>query len=942
MKTKILKALLTVCLSISSLGGWANGLHFLTMEDGLSSISVIKIIKDHQGLAWIAAGEKINTFNGSRLVSFDVSVFGNPHNTVGDLCEVDGRCIYAVTRDGIIMMEKGKSGFEPVLQDLSHPQCLFADGKILYIGCKDGLYSYDGKQTKRIPMGSSTVELDNSIRKIVKSDDGQIYFFSRYAIHRYQPKTGKHVSINVSRQLPENAAFGQFAVQGKYIYIGTKNNGMFCYDQQTRQVSHLNEIGNVITSVNNCGNGLICVGTDGSGAYVLDTRSNKVVEHYGINEEEGHRIPTNAVYEFLRDPHGVDWLGFSRYGMAHTYHNAQLFSAYSFGDFTTRGMDVRSFCVRGHEALIGTYHGLVYVDSQRNIVKRIDPDMLGGANIVTCITPWRGLYYIGTYDGGMWVLDPSTLSVTAQNFDRALNTANIAAVKVSPDNKLWIGCSDGLFVVDEKGKVSHFTKQNSRIVGGIINSITFDHHRNVWLTSKNGMSAFVQTASGLMPAKFPDNFFQQEPRLKGVVGHSGFTCFYGDNGVYRTDGSMQQYGELPLMQKMPNEKCDGFLDDGKGGYWVATEHGLFWQDYDLRQLVHFGYGEGLTGGIINHIGMDDTGRVWVASSDGLLMVNPDAIAQWRKSAACKVFVYDIAIDGKPMQLAEEYMVNDGRHIQLSWNLWSDELTLTPILSDYAKPYGRVYEYRLDDAEEWRVLEAGEKLKLSHLMLGSHQLQIRLAGASGTEQTYGITVLPSLPCIFELLLVVLASVLMYLWNRYRKNTNALISERNEIEGALIGLEQTAQQQEAQQESQQEVELQAAQQEVQLEKYQRMRLEEAECEDIVNRMRKVVEKDKLYLHPDLKRTEIAEAIGVTPAKLSQVFSLYLKENYYDFVNRYRLEEFKRLVKDDAYKRYTILALSEKCGFKKTSFFSTFRKVEGMTPTEYLKTQNIKMKM
>ena len=199
-------------------------------------------------------------------------------------------------------------------------------------------------------------------------------------------------------------------------------------------------------------------------------------------------------------------------------------------------------------------------------------------------------------------------------------------------------------------------------------------------------------------------------------------------------------------------------------------------------------------------------------------------------------------------------------------------------------------------------------------------------------------LPSVACVLEILFLIAAFVLLYLWNRYRKNTNALISERNEIEGALIELEQTAQQQEAQQ----EVEQQEAQQEVLPEKYQRMRLDDAECADIVNRMRKIVEKDKLYLHPDLKRTEIAEAIGVTPAKLSQVFSLYLKENYYDFVNRYRLEEFKRLVKDDAYKRYTILALSEKCGFKKTSFFSTFRKVEGMTPTEYLKTQNIKMKM
>ena len=217
------------------------------------------------------------------------------------------------------------------------------------------------------------------------------------------------------------------------------------------------------------------------------------------------------------------------------------------------------------------------------------------------------------------------------------------------------------------------------------------------------------------------------------------------------------------------------------------------------------------------------------------------------------------------------------------------------------------------------------MKLSHLMLGSHRLSIRLAGAYGTEETYHILVLPSVACVLEILFLIAAFVLLYLWNRYRKNTNALISERNEIEGALIELEQTAQQQE-----------------VLPEKYQRMRLDETECADIVKRMQKVMEKDKLYLRPDLKRTEIAEAIGVTPAKLSQVFSLYLKENYYDFVNRYRLEEFKRLVKDDAYKRYAILALSEKCGFKKTSFFSTFRKVEGMTPTEYLKTQNIKMKM
>jgi AraC-like DNA-binding protein len=80
----------------------------------------------------------------------------------------------------------------------------------------------------------------------------------------------------------------------------------------------------------------------------------------------------------------------------------------------------------------------------------------------------------------------------------------------------------------------------------------------------------------------------------------------------------------------------------------------------------------------------------------------------------------------------------------------------------------------------------------------------------------------------------------------------------------------------------------------------------------------------------------------AKLSYVFSMYLKENYYEFVNRYRLERFKQLIAEKAYKRFTLTALSEQCGFKKSSFFSTFRRVEGMTPTEYLKRQNIKVRL
>lgn len=101
-----------------------------------------------------------------------------------------------------------------------------------------------------------------------------------------------------------------------------------------------------------------------------------------------------------------------------------------------------------------------------------------------------------------------------------------------------------------------------------------------------------------------------------------------------------------------------------------------------------------------------------------------------------------------------------------------------------------------------------------------------------------------------------------------------------------------------------------------------------------MKAYIEENRCYINPELKMSDLAEVLGMSSSKLSQVFSLYIKENYYEFINKYRLAEFKRLIDEGEYKKFTLTALSEKCGFKKSSFFSTFRRVEGMTPTEYMK--------
>lgn len=225
-----------------------------------------------------------------------------------------------------------------------------------------------------------------------------------------------------------------------------------------------------------------------------------------------------------------------------------------------------------------------------------------------------------------------------------------------------------------------------------------------------------------------------------------------------------------------------------------------------------------------------------------------------------------------------------------------------------------------------MVSEGKEIILSKLLLGTHDVKIRLVGAENTERMIRILVLPSVAAVLEILFLIVSIVLLVWWNRYRKNTHTLLSERNQIEDALIEMEQK-----------QEERIDAH--EAAAAKYQKIKVSDEECHIILKKMENYMVKEHAYRNPELKRSDIAEAIGTSVVKLSQVLNQQLNESYYAYVNHFRLEEFKRLIDEGEYKRYTVTALSERCGFKRTSFFSTFRKVEGMTPAEYLKTKNIR---
>lgn len=95
----------------------------------------------------------------------------------------------------------------------------------------------------------------------------------------------------------------------------------------------------------------------------------------------------------------------------------------------------------------------------------------------------------------------------------------------------------------------------------------------------------------------------------------------------------------------------------------------------------------------------------------------------------------------------------------------------------------------------------------------------------------------------------------------------------------------------------------------------------------------EGKKPYLDDGLTLTKLAEQIGVTRNQLSAVINNRFESNFYNFVNKYRVEEVKRLMTDPKNKDFTILSLAFQAGFpSKSSFQDVFKRFTGLTPTEY----------
>jgi AraC-like DNA-binding protein len=118
-----------------------------------------------------------------------------------------------------------------------------------------------------------------------------------------------------------------------------------------------------------------------------------------------------------------------------------------------------------------------------------------------------------------------------------------------------------------------------------------------------------------------------------------------------------------------------------------------------------------------------------------------------------------------------------------------------------------------------------------------------------------------------------------------------------------------------------------------RYERSGLRDAEALALKESLITLMTREHPYRDPDLTLPDLAERLGTTPHKLSEVLNSELSQTFYDFVNSYRVEDVRRrLAKSDS-RNQNLLTLAMDAGFaSKSTFNQVFKKQTGQTPSAY----------
>jgi AraC-like DNA-binding protein len=118
-----------------------------------------------------------------------------------------------------------------------------------------------------------------------------------------------------------------------------------------------------------------------------------------------------------------------------------------------------------------------------------------------------------------------------------------------------------------------------------------------------------------------------------------------------------------------------------------------------------------------------------------------------------------------------------------------------------------------------------------------------------------------------------------------------------------------------------------------KYEKSGLSTESAKKHLQQLLELIKSKEPYTKSELTLNQLAEMLDISPHNLSEVINTQLHQNFFDFINEYRLEKVKKDLADPQKQNLKVLAIAFEAGFNsKSSFNALFKKHTNLTPSEY----------
>lgn len=900
----------------------ANNLYIREMTEAnrFNDRTVYKILKDSTGFVWFATGKGIERYDGIHVRHYPIG--SKSAGLVSDIIQVpQSGEIFAGNKEGLWRLSESGLSFD-LLKELNLSQIssmAVAGSGRLVVGTTSGLYRVDTrkKTSDKIALASTSSLGTPAVNDLCYDDRSSTIWLATtnglQSVSMEYPSKAKAYEFGSPAR---KQSFNRIIKIGDNIYLGTLSRGIIKFNIPTETFSDYTDIGcNVISAFETDGNGKLYVGSDGGGVSVIDTQTDKVIQHYRREDRKANALHSNSVYSLELGKEGRIWVGYYQAGVDYSTNNNGIFSVFDDEYYSTFRTTARSVLRDGERIILGTLEGVGIIDllNKKSVTFRRP---ILRSDMILSLVNYKDRYYVGTYGGGLSVIDKNGNVSEFPVADDQFMYGSIFALSHDGSGNLWIGTSNGVYKYDGSRIVSHFTSSNSRLPEGNVYEIFFDSSGKAWIATENGLAIYDNHNNTIRTDLFPKGFFNKlnirqifEDRKHRLY----FLPYKGD--LYSSDREMKTFGKVS-SRLLEQRDVKAMTEDKFGNLWIATSEGMVrWNGRDSWK--EFGTADGIPSKDFNSCrpAIDEDGNIWFGNSMGLIMLNGKQAST--DPVSSNVRLNDISVNG--MEYQGKVRHEDNAAV-IDFHRHYGNVTLSFSDFSYSDPDNNHYEYKMDGVDdEWHEFGTDFSATYYSLPSGTHTIHVRSRGS--LEDALTVKIKNPLEWWAWVLWVILAVVVtVCIFIVLRKHRRKLYPvEQEEMEEGEEEFAETASDSDENENN----------------KYKMFRLSDRECRQLERNLKEIVSEKRPFVKPDLRIDDLAEMIGVSRFRLSFYFSQYKHITYYEYINTLRVEEFKRLVELYGPDKYTLSAFSEKAGFSsRSTFFRYFKKVEGISPAEYLR--------